>query len=176
MDHIFEQNPGSPHVTLESIDKAIKECARPDTILQDSETVFSVIDTFKVPKVVYDQGKKKFVLRKIEADLFPDASHKSKVFKHRLELLWHRTQRHELFTPLKFGETNDERYELTPIEYLLSESKIGHVYVMGLLSQLTEGQYYLEDTGGSIKIDLTKAISFFWVRYISLFLLFFFCN
>lgn len=54
--------------------------------------------------------------------------------------------------------------ELTSIEYLLSETKKGNVYVMGLLTELTEGQYYLEDTGGFIKLDLKKAFSR-WFNY-----------
>ena len=163
IDHVLEQSSESPHVTLENLEKAIAECVRPETTLQHTETIFNVIDTFEIPKIIYDQGKKKFVIQKIAPDLYPEVIHKSEVFRHRLELLWHRTRRNEFFTTLKFGEPYALRFELTPIEYLLSESKTGNVYVMGLLSQLTEGQYYLEDTGGAIKVDLSKAISFLFM-------------
>ncbi|XP_043273649.1 DNA polymerase epsilon subunit 2 [Venturia canescens] len=154
---IFKQNPGTPQVSLEALQRSITECHKPESSLQETETVFNVINAFDIPKVAWDNDKKKFVLQKVVPELYANAVEKSSIFRDRLGLLWHRTRRQELFTPLRFGEDFSERWELTPIEYLMSELKTGNVFVLGLLSQLTEGQFYLEDTGGSVKIDLKKA-------------------
>lgn len=153
------QNLTDSNVTIETLKLAIQEYIRPNT-LKDTETVLNVIDIFDVPKITYDLSKKKFILENISPDLYAEAQYKSTIFKDRFELLWYRTLRHELFTPPKLGEKKENWIELTSIEYLLSESKKGNVYVMGLLTELTEGQYYLEDTEGFIKLDLKKAISF----------------
>ena len=158
-EQVLSQDLSDTHVTIENLQLAIEECIKPNT-LKNAETILNVIDVFDVPRIKYDLSKKKFVLESITPDLYAEAQYKSTIFKDRFELLWYRTLRHELFTPPMLGERKENWIELVPIEYLLSESKGGNVYVMGLLSQLVEGQYYLEDTGGSIKVDLREAISF----------------
>lgn len=160
-EQVLSLNLTSPHVTIDHIKVAIKECTRPD-IFRDTETIINVINAFDFPKVKYDLFKGRFVLDQVAPDFFPDASHKNNIFKERFELLWYRTLKHKIFAPLKLGEDPEKKIELIPLELLISESKQGEcVTVMGLLIQLTEGQYYLEDPKGVIKIDLTEAISFF---------------
>ncbi|XP_008205450.1 DNA polymerase epsilon subunit 2 [Nasonia vitripennis] len=157
VEQILTQNLPTAQVELENIKQALKECVKPESTLKESESVLNVIDVFTVPKVVYDLNKKKYVLQKINEELFPDAKYKSLVFKERLDLLWYRTLKHATFAPSKFGKTEENKLQLVPIEYLLSESKTKDVCVMGLLAQLKEGQYYLEDYGGSVKINLKDA-------------------
>ncbi|KAF3421490.1 hypothetical protein E2986_08250 [Frieseomelitta varia] len=157
-EQVLSQDLSDTHVTVENLQLAIQECIKPNT-LKNTETVLNVINVFDVPRIKYDLSKKKFVLESITPDLYPEAQYKSTIFKDRFELLWYRTLRHELFIPPMLGEKKENWIELVPIEYLLSESKEGNVYVMGLLSQLVEGQYYLEDTGGSIKDGLIMECS-----------------
>lgn len=159
VEQVLAQSLNDPHVTVENLKLAIEECIRPDT-LKSTETILSVINAFDTPKIKHDLCKKKFLLTTLTPDLYPEAEYKSLLFRDRFELLWYRTLRHELFTPPRLGEKKENWIELVPIEYLLSDSRTGNIYVMGLLTQLTEGQYYLEDTGGTIKIDLQRAISF----------------
>lgn len=156
VEKVFAQNLSDPHVTLETLKLAIEECIKPNTLKGD-ETLLNVIDVFHVPKIQYSLSKGKFVLETVEPDLYPEAQCKTLLFKDRFELLWYRTLRHQLFTPPKFGEIKEDWIELVPIELLLSESRSGNVYVMGLLTQLVEDQFYLEDTGGTIKINLQEA-------------------
>ncbi|CAK9814392.1 DNA polymerase epsilon subunit 2 [Anthophora quadrimaculata] len=156
-EQVLTQNLSDPHVTVENLKLAIQERIRPDT-LKSTETIINVIDIFEVPKVTYDLSKKKYVLTTVRSDVYPEAQHKSAIFKERFNLLWYRTLRHELFNPPKLGEKKTDWIELIPIEYLLSETKKGHVYVMGLLTQLTEGQYYLEDTGGTDGLIMEASI------------------
>ncbi|XP_063977323.1 DNA polymerase epsilon subunit 2 [Diachasmimorpha longicaudata] len=155
-DKILALNLVDPHVSLEHVKHAIKECVRPDEILDASETIFNVLNFEDIPQVVYDPTMKKFVLRKVPRDYFPEPLHKPNVFRDRLTLLRERTMRQEPFAPRKFGEKNKEKKELVPIECLLTDSREGNLFVMGILSQLVDGQYFLEDTGGAVKIDLTK--------------------
>lgn len=159
VEQVLAQDLNDPHITVENLKLAIEECIRPNT-LKHTETILSVIDVFDVPKMKYDLSRKKYIVTTVMSDLYGEAKYKAAIFKDRFELLWYRTLRHELFTPPKLGEKKENWIELVSIEHLLSESKKGNVYVMGLLTQLTEGQYYLEDTGGTIKIDLQGAISF----------------
>lgn len=159
VDQVLAQNLSDPHVTVDNLKAAIQECIRPDT-LKSTETVINVVNAFDIPKIKYDLSKRKFVLTSVTPNLYPEAEYKSLIFKERFQLLWYRTLRHELFVPPKLGEKKENWIEIIPLEYLLSEGRKGFVYVMGLLTQLTEGQYYLEDPGGSIKIDLRQAISF----------------
>lgn len=160
VEQILTQKLSTPHVDIEHIRLALTECMKPESTLKETETTFNVIDVFTVPKVTYDISKKKYVLQNSDYDLFPDASCKSLVFKERLDLLWYRTQKHSLFSGPAFGRSEEKKSELVPIEYLLSESRTRNVCVMGLLAQLTEGQYYLEDYGGSVKLNLKNTISF----------------
>ncbi|XP_076666630.1 DNA polymerase epsilon subunit 2 [Andrena cerasifolii] len=156
VEQVLAQSLKDPHVTVENLKLAIEECIKPDT-LKSTETILSVINAFDTPKIKHDLCKKKFLLTAVTPDLYPEAEYKCLVFRDRFELLWYRTLRHKLFTPPRLGEKKENWIELVPIEYLLSDSRKGSIYVMGLLTQLTEGQYYLEDTGGTIKIDLQQA-------------------
>ena len=161
-EQLLNQNLQTPNIEMEHIKRAILECVRPEASLKDTETILNVINAFEIPKVQFEIGRKKFIIHNVDKDLYPDAIHKSNVFKDRLDLLYYRTLRHPLFSPSRFGETDQVKLELVPIEYVLSEAKTENVYVIGLLSQLTEGQFYLEDSHGSVKVDLRKAISFFF--------------
>lgn len=159
-DQLTSLNLTDPHITKEHIDQAIRECIRPDTNLNEDEKVFNVISITDIPKVTYDIVKKKFQLEKVKPDYYSDAICKTNLYKNRLNLLKYRTLRHEAFEPKKFGETDVDKFNLVPVEYLLTNTKNGEVYVMGLLSQLVERKYFLEDQGGAVQLDLRKAISF----------------
>jgi DNA polymerase epsilon subunit 2 len=73
---------------------------------------------------------------------------------------------HDLFSPevedpLESRDNDDEdepvtKFTLKTIEYLAgASSKIGGVIVLGMLTQLKEGKYYLEDPTGSVELDLS---------------------
>lgn len=160
-DQLTTLNLQDPHVTLELIKKVIQECLRPEDALKNTESIFNVINMFDIPKVMYDIEKKKFILRQEPSDLYAEAIDKPNAFINRVDLIKRIILRQEKFSARKFGDEDVEKYELTEIEFLNSNSKIGEVYVLGIVSQITEGQYYLEDHSGTVKIDLKKAISFF---------------
>ena len=48
---------------------------------------------------------------------------------------------------------------MIPIEFLLgTTTKLKDVVVLGFLTQLKEGKFYLEDPTGSVPIDLSNAV------------------
>lgn len=78
--------------------------------------------------------------------------------KARYTMLWQRTIRHELFAPTVSGTTSlAKKFQLRSIEQLLSASYMAEVVVLGLLTQLTEGKFYIEDPTGIVPLDLSKA-------------------
>ncbi|XP_055990130.1 DNA polymerase epsilon subunit 2 isoform X2 [Sorex fumeus] len=93
--------------------------------------------------------------------LFGTARDKAELFRERYTILHQRTHRHELFTPPVIGSHPDEsgsKFQLKTIETLLgSTTKIGDVIVLGMITQLREGKYFLEDPTGTVQVDLSKA-------------------
>lgn len=154
---ILAQNLDDPHVRAEHIKIAMEECLEPYK-LKDTETVFNVISGYDIPKMKYDISKKKFIID--HENLYAESQYKSLVFRHRFEMAWYKTLRHKQFLSSKFEKQQTDKTNLIPIEYLLSELRMGNVCVMGLITQLMEDQYYLEDTSGTIKINLSNTISF----------------
>ncbi|OWK09819.1 POLE2 [Cervus elaphus hippelaphus] len=92
-------------------------------------------------------------------NLFGTARDKAELFRERYTILHQRTHRHELFTPPVIGSHPDEsgsKFQLKTIETLLgSTSKIGDVIVLGMITQLKEGKFFLEDPTGTIQLDLS---------------------
>jgi DNA polymerase epsilon subunit 2 len=83
----------------------------------------------------------------------------------RYALTHQRLLRHQDFRPkelLQLGSTEESiQYRLTPIESLLGRQKHRHeksILLLGLLTQVEEGQYYLEDLTGQVPISFQHAI------------------
>lgn len=153
---ILSQNLNDSHISAEHLNLAIKECLEPNK-LKDTETVFNVINGYDIPKIKYDKCKQKFI---IDSKNSYEAECKSLIFKHRFEMIWHKTLRNKQFLSSNIEKQQTNKINLITIEYLLSELRTGNVCVMGLITQLTENQYYLEDISGTVKIDLSSTISF----------------
>ncbi|KAL0602529.1 DNA polymerase epsilon subunit 2 [Plecturocebus cupreus] len=132
------------------------------------EHVFNIIGAFDIPRFVYNSERKKFLpllmTNHPAPNLFGTARDKAELFRERYTILHQRTHRHELFTPPVIGSNPDEsgsKFQLKTIESLLgSTTKIGDVIVLGMITQLKEGKFFLEDPTGTVQLDLSKAISF----------------
>ncbi|XP_029807692.1 DNA polymerase epsilon subunit 2 isoform X3 [Suricata suricatta] len=94
-------------------------------------------------------------------NVFGTARDKAELFRERYTILHQRTHRHELFTPPVIGSHPDEtgsKFQLKTVETLLgSTTKIGDVIVLGMITQLKEGKFFLEDPTGTVQLDLSKA-------------------
>lgn len=157
IEQILSQNLKDPHVEVDHVKIAITDFMRSD-ILKETETKLNVIDAFEIPKMSYDLSKKKFVLHKVSMDLYSEVTQKTVIFKDRFEYIKYRILRHESFILRFFGGDLVSKIKLTEIESLESLNKAENIYLLGLISELFENQYFLEDPGGSIRINLNKAI------------------
>ncbi|KAJ9585805.1 hypothetical protein L9F63_002396, partial [Diploptera punctata] len=135
--------------------------------LDETETVFNVISAFEIPVFTYNCERKKFL--KINngnahaemPQLFDVPAAKAFLYKNRYTILLQRTQRHDLFKPTLLGlSSENQKPKLQPIEFLLSSSgKVSGVIILGMLTQLKEDHYHLEDPTGIVKLDLKKQIN-----------------
>lgn len=165
-------------VLLDEIDKRaltknIIDAEIVKSVIHDGMTVgtfqdkmLSIIDAFDVPRYTYDMEKKRFI-EYAKADtrsstLSSPASNRAKVFRERYNLLLQRTLRHELFVPSvgipDMDSDGKKKFQLRNTEYLLGcASKASDIIILGMLSQIKEGKYYLEDLTGAVEIDLSNA-------------------
>jgi len=77
-------------------------------------------------------------------------------------MLLQRTLHHDLFSPtivrgLDISDTK-KKFQLRPVEFLIgSSTKVEGVVVLGMISQMKEGKYFLEDMSGNVELDLSEA-------------------
>lgn len=164
IDHIVEavqkQPLDSALVGREAVEIAIDECNGASDA--DSEAAMVVIDAFKVPKFTYSVERKKFLpYRGKDLVLHAKATAKTSLFRERYALIHQRTLRHELFTPPALGQEvqPSSKFHLKNVEFLLSTSGLPEkVIVLGMLTQLKEGRFYLEDPTGCVELDLSNCV------------------
>ncbi|XP_078483526.1 DNA polymerase epsilon subunit 2 [Ciona intestinalis] len=161
LESIQKQNLESDIIERDVLEPAVKDCGSHE---EDSGQTFSVIDAFEVPKFIYSKERKKFLsndeLGLGKPSLFGSAEEKGELFRNRYLVLYQRTIRHRLFTPPIPGldEVNSKKFQLKNVEYLLGcTSKLKDIIVLGMIAQLKEGKYYLEDLTGAVEMDLTNA-------------------
>ncbi|VVA19595.1 PREDICTED: DNA polymerase [Prunus dulcis] len=116
-------------------DAAINETSDGDDVIRASDLL--IIDAFKVPKFRYDPIKKVFY------------KHTGSLPIHGFILLSQMLSRHKNFSKPAFdSELSDfGRCEISPIQSLIGQT--GRRWVMGLISQLEDGHFYLEDLSAS---------------------------
>ncbi|KAA8542939.1 hypothetical protein F0562_024091 [Nyssa sinensis] len=89
-----------------------------------------------------------------------DASAKATLYRDRFLLLLQRLYRDPHFSRPVF-DTEMSQFgscEISPIQSLVGLT--GRRWVMGLISQLEDGHFYLEDLTAAVEINLSNAISF----------------
>ncbi|XP_061174005.1 DNA polymerase epsilon subunit 2-like [Saccostrea echinata] len=163
MIEIIQKQPlKSSLIGKDACEAAVQEC---NAEQEEGDNVFCVIDAFSVPRYTYSADRKKFI-QNSTLGLPPPCLHgtaqdKVTLFLDRYTILQQRTQRHDLFTPPVIGAEKDEsakKFQLKPIEYLLgSTARLGEIIVLGMLTQLREGKWYVEDPTGAVQVDLSDA-------------------
>uniref|UniRef100_A0A336M4A5 DNA polymerase epsilon subunit n=1 Tax=Culicoides sonorensis TaxID=179676 RepID=A0A336M4A5_CULSO len=156
LSHIQQQGTNSLHIERDHLDLAIRDCTNKG--LDENETIFSVISAFEVPRFKYNEDRKKFTIDSESTRSFiADCSMKSQYIRDRYVLLWQRTIRHPLFASNPVLSETRPTFQLKKVEQLLSSSKLKDIVVLGLLTQLSEGKYYIEDPTGAVQIDISSA-------------------
>ncbi|XP_030637752.1 DNA polymerase epsilon subunit 2 [Chanos chanos] len=163
LDAVEKQPLSSSMIELSVAETAVQDCSQSsdDTI----DNVFNIIGAFDVPRFIYSTERKKFVPISMtnhpQPSLCGQARDKAELFRERYTILQQRTHRHELFTPPVVGSDPGEgrnKFQLKTVEALLgSTAKVGEVIVLGMITQLKEGKFFLEDPSGTVQLNLSKA-------------------
>ncbi|KAK2843141.1 hypothetical protein Q7C36_011356 [Tachysurus vachellii] len=173
LDGVEKQPLSSSMIELSVAETAVQDCSQ--SCDETIDNVFNIIGAFDVPRFIYSTERKKFVPINMTSHSIPSvcsqARDKAELFRERYTILHQRIHRHELFTPPVIGLAADEgrnKFQLKTVEALLgSTTKLGEVIVLGMITQLKEGKFFLEDLTGSVQLDLSMAISFYCYSWFS---------
>lgn len=118
-----------------------------------------MIDAFTTPKLTYAVDTKTFLASRQRLRLHSEsADPKAAVFRERFNVLKQRTLRHKLFKTKLEGSSGPDSYTLTPLSALLGHTRYkadeNGLVVIGMIVQLEEGKYYLEDLDGKVRLSL----------------------
>ena len=143
------------------IETAVEECNQETD--SDPDKALVLINAFETPPFTYNPDQKKFLPVPLSSmKLFASAAQKTKLSRERYNLIYQRTIRHHLFSPPVVGvagSSKDPKFRLHTIEYLLSSSGLpDKIIVLGMLIQLRERKFYLEDLTGKIELDLSACL------------------
>ncbi|PRQ15823.1 putative DNA-directed DNA polymerase [Rosa chinensis] len=150
-------------IDKQTVQSVVSILLQADTAVGD-ETLgggLGVCDAFLVPKFRYDPIKKIFYKpSEIQPPIHGNASAKAALYKDRFLLISQRLSRHQHFAKRAFDSEMSDfgSCEISQIQSLVGQT--GRRWVMGLISQLEDGHFYLEDLTASVEINLSNAISF----------------
>ncbi|KAM7479582.1 hypothetical protein LguiA_027795 [Lonicera macranthoides] len=117
-----------------------------------NKSALRIIDAFFIPKFRYDPVRKIFYEPTGRLPIHGDASAKATLYRDRFLLLLQRLSRDPSFTKPAF-DTEVSQFgscEISPIQSLVG--RIGRSWVIGVISQLEDGHFYLEDLTAAYKI------------------------
>ncbi|XP_068681901.1 DNA polymerase epsilon subunit 2-like [Montipora foliosa] len=159
VEGVQKQPLSSSLIDREIVEQAVQECSQRSE--DDDDKAFTFIDAFSVPRFTFNLERKKFLPSNGSVPLHsnnPNA--KPEVFRERYNVLHQRTMRHELFSPVVEGANKRqaaEKFALKPVEFLLgSTANLGKLIVLGMITQIKEGKYFLEDPTGVVELDLKQ--------------------
>ncbi|KAJ9542496.1 hypothetical protein OSB04_029002 [Centaurea solstitialis] len=133
--------------------------AAEDNLSTSTTSSFSVIDAFLVPKFRYDPIRKMFCEHTGRLPIHGDAPAKAWLYRDRFLLLSQRLSRIPQFSSPSFNTELSEfgSCQISQIQSLVGRTGIS--WVMGVISQLEDGHFYLEDLTAAVEINLSNAIS-----------------
>uniref|UniRef100_A0A8C0ZJQ1 DNA polymerase epsilon subunit n=1 Tax=Cyanistes caeruleus TaxID=156563 RepID=A0A8C0ZJQ1_CYACU len=163
IDAVEKQPLSSNMIEQPLVEAAVQECSRAAD--EAIENVFNIIGAFDIPRFIYNSERKKFLPLSMtdlpRPSLFGTARDKAELFRERYSILQQRIHRHELFTPSPVAAHPDDsksKFQLKTVETLLGNTaKMEEVIVLGMMTQLKEGKFFLEDPTGVVQLDLSKA-------------------
>ncbi|XP_071700833.1 DNA polymerase epsilon subunit B [Rutidosis leptorrhynchoides] len=128
-----------------------------DVFSTNTSTALSVIDAFVIPKFRYDPIRKIFCQHTGRLPIHGDAPSKAWLYRDRFLLLSQRLTRIPQFSKPSFSTESSEfgSCEISQIQSLVGRTGIS--WVMGVISQLEDGHFYLEDLTAAVEINLSNA-------------------
>lgn len=137
---------------------------------KDPRRWLKVIGAFDQPRLLYNTKQKHFETVRTSPSLLPDPAQKTRLFRHRYDLIHQRLLRNESFqtSAVVASRTSSlqrsassvgsaqQAYKLTPIANLLGRSGSNHL-LLGLLTISPTGLLTISDLTGSITLDVQHA-------------------
>ncbi|KAG8201544.1 hypothetical protein JTE90_011219 [Oedothorax gibbosus] len=162
IENISKQDLKTPLIEKNTVDSVLQNL---QSSSNDDGVLFKVFEAFDLIRYTYNIDTKKFLLwsslhNKVPA-LHGNPVSKAHMLIEKYRTIHQRTARHRLFAPpaITISSHQDSSYSLKAVEHLLgSSSRESNVIVLGMLTQLKEGQFYLEDPTGVVRLNLSKAV------------------
>ncbi|TYH68698.1 hypothetical protein ES332_D05G004700v1 [Gossypium tomentosum] len=161
LDQLDHQSLKSSIIDKESVHQVVSllldaEAAEEESP-SSSHSSIRVVDAFLIPKFRYDPIKKHFFQHAGSLPIHGEASAKAALYRDRLLLLFQRVSRDQHFIKPAFDTDVDTSpsCQLSTIQSLVGQR--GRRWVMGVISQLEDGHFYLEDLTAAVEIDFSKA-------------------
>jgi len=132
-----------------------------------NDEALQLLDAFETPRLQYDTTRKQFTLMtegKEKRSLFGAPEDKVDMFAQRFALIQQRILRQDLFRPKLIssngrGASTDDRnvtHSITPLESMLGRH--GVRFLLGMIVQVDEGNYFLEDASAQVPLFLDDAM------------------
>lgn len=162
LDELQHQSLKSSILDKEPVQRVVNLLCEAGSAAEDinvttMSTSFSVIDAFLIPKFRYDPIRKMFCEHTGRLPIHGDAPAKAWLYRDRFLLLSQRLSRIPQFSnPTFTSELSDfGSCEISKIQSLVGRTGVS--WVMGVISQLEDGHFYLEDLTAAVEINLSNA-------------------
>jgi len=161
VESIQRQSLETNVLNSKAVSLALKELGKDVTAnvqveTNEDEPILTVVDSFETPRFTYNEETAKYDKSNGEA-LLGGIDSKINVFRERYMAVWQRTVRHEMFTPAH-RKAQSAQFSLQKIEYLKGISlKMTECVILGMLTQMKEGEWWIEDPTGALKLNLAEA-------------------
>ena len=155
LQEIQRRDPKSGSVDAELVHDAIAKL-RARTVSKPTLPL-EVVDAFEMQPMRFDTQRRSLIAETSPPSLHAPACAKSAMHALRLAMLEGRTRRHNMFKApvLSQSVTPREFIEITGIDALLGRT--GLRVVLGMLVELDDGSFHIEDGHGSVPLDLSNA-------------------
>ena len=154
-------------VSKDLVTELVAEHTRNETDIVSE--ALQLLNAFEMPRLKYDVMRRQFHLfsdSQESRSIYGDANHKIDMFIQRFAMIQQRLLRQECFRPKLVSSSSHTSSTkgaveetattvLTPVESLLGRS--GFRNLLGIIVQVEEGKYYLEDLSGQIELNFSQA-------------------
>ncbi|CAN6475941.1 unnamed protein product [Victoria cruziana] len=165
LDEVVKESLKSSVLNKETVHRVINvlleaEVAIDSVVSSRNPLALRIIDAFNIPKFCYDPIKKLFYESKGDLPIHGDPTAKASLYRDRFQLLHQRLSRDRHFSKRAFqtelSDSEGPSSEITPIQSLIGCT--GRRWIMGVISQLEDGHFFLEDLTAAVEVDLSKTI------------------
>jgi DNA polymerase epsilon subunit 2 len=145
-------------VSVDDVSAVIADLTKDDD--DRAHECLQIFNAFQLPRLRWSAARKE-LYHVSAADgnrLHGTAEDKLRMARDRLELVQQRLMRHPLFSAPRIGGPQRDYVRVTPVESLKGAE--GPQVLLGRLSQLEEGAFFLEDANASVRLVLDGASSY----------------